>query len=169
MVCFNHFVKTIRTISRISEGELPLVARAVFAANARASEFLKCSRAWSQKLPCSAEEVTEVQWGQAACHCSFLGGDWGNSSTQVSRLPIKSFFYFRSLRNTLTGGISSPTASLPAAPGTELVEMQVSVWVGHILLHVAAISWWTFSMRQLTTSLRWATGYVPYTWHWFGP
>ena len=39
MVCLNHSIKTILRISRISERELPLVARAVFAANPRASEF----------------------------------------------------------------------------------------------------------------------------------
>lgn len=40
MVYPSLFIKTMHRISMISERELPLVARAVFAANSRESEFL---------------------------------------------------------------------------------------------------------------------------------
>ena len=39
LVCLNLFINTMHRISMISERELPLVARVVFAANSRASEF----------------------------------------------------------------------------------------------------------------------------------
>lgn len=43
MVCLNLFTRTTHRISMISERELPLVARAVFAAKSRTSEFLEAT------------------------------------------------------------------------------------------------------------------------------
>lgn len=162
-MCLNHFVKTIHRISRISARDLPLVARAVFAADSRAWELLGVEELEDRRNLF----VPQVGWLKpsedkecVSLYIWLVTEPGAGSRSRVSQ-PRVSFLYFRNLNNTLTGVICFFSQGFTfCGLWTELVETQFLIWAGHILLHVKAASWWTFCTRQSTTSQGRATSYA---------
>lgn len=118
MVCLKHFFKTIHGISGISERELPLVARAGFATNSRASELdaeeledliTSSLHSWGNRSPVRTSNLSVFLSGWWLMQNQYPGllspdQELFLSILEVDRIPSLVWFL-------------PPQASLPAASG----------------------------------------------------